>query len=124
MSQYVEFFLIALLIVMINKVPEFMCTAVNDKMIVALLLILNIYIFKVYGISSGILFAVILVIILDKGKVSMTNQDTFVPKISIWQPSNFSSPCQVNLDRKIKINSEKANISSTKQLDKNTNGGF
>lgn len=124
MSQYVEFFLVGLLIVMINKVPEFMCTAVNNKMIVALLLLLNIYIFKIYGISSGILFAVILVLILDKGKVSMTNQDTFVPKISIWQPSIFSSPCQVNLDRKIKINSEKANISSTKQLDKNTNGGF
>ena len=122
MSQYVEFFLLGLLIVIINNVPEFLCSAVNNKLMLLLLILLNIYLLKIYGMASGILFAVILVIVLNKGKVSMSNQEGFVPKISSWKPSNFSSPCQIDLDRKLKESSEKANIASTKQVDNNTNG--
>lgn len=122
MTQYVEFFLLGLLIVIINSVPEFMCSAVNNKVMLLLLILLNIYLLKIYGNSSGILFAVILVVILNKGKVSMSNQEGFVPKISTWSPVNFSSPCQIDLDRKLKLNSEKSNIASTKQIDGNTNG--
>ncbi len=122
MSQYVEFFLLGLLIVIINSVPEFMCSAVNNKVMLLLLILLNIYLLKIYGISSGILFAVILVVVLNKGRVSMSNQEGFVPKISTWSPANFSSPCQVDLDRKLKESSEVANIASTKQVDGNTNG--
>ena len=99
MTQYVEFFLLGLLIVIINSVPEFMCSAVNNKVMLLLLILLNIYLLKIYGNSSGILFAVILVVILNKGKVSMSNQEGFVPKISTWSPVNFSSPCQIDLDR-------------------------
>ena len=43
MSQYVEFFLLGLLIVIINSVPEFMCSAVNNKVMLLLLILLNIY---------------------------------------------------------------------------------
>ena len=122
MSQYVEFFLLGLLIAIINNVPEFMCSAINNKLMLLLLILLNIYLLKIYGISSGILFAVILVIIINNGKVSMSNQETFVPKISSWKPASFSSPCQIDLDRKLKKSSEIANIASTKQIDGNTNG--
>ena len=122
MRQYIEFFLLGLLIVIINSVPEFMCSAVNNKVMLLLLILLNIYLLKVYGISCGILFAVILVVILNKGKVSMSNQEGFVPKISTWRPANFSSPCQIDLDRKLKESSEVANMASTKQDDGNTNG--
>jgi len=122
MSQYVEFVLLGLLIVIINNIPEFMCSIVNNKFMLLLLILLNTYLLKIYGISSGILFAVILVVILNSGKVSMSNQEGFVPKISTWRPTNFSSPCQVDLDRKLKVNSEQANIASTKQIDGNTNG--
>ena len=122
MSQYVEFFLLGLLIVIINNVPEFMCSAVNNKVMLLLLILLNIYLLRIYGISSGILFAVILVVVLNKGRVSMSNQEGFVPKISTWRPANFTSPCQVDLDRRLKESSEVANIASTKQLDGNTNG--
>ena len=79
MSQYVEFFLLGLLIVIINNVPEFLCSAVNNKLMLLLLILLNIYLLKIYGMASGILFAVILVIVLNKGKVSMSNQEGFVP---------------------------------------------
>ena len=122
MTQYIEFFLLGLLIAIINNIPEFMCTAINNKLMLLLLILLNIYLLKIYGISSGILFAVILVIIISHGKVSMSNQETFVPKISSWKPANFSSPCQIDLDRKLKKSSEIANIASTKQIDGNTNG--
>ena len=39
MSQYVEFFLLGLLIVIINNVPEFMCSAVNNKVMLFLLIL-------------------------------------------------------------------------------------
>lgn len=123
MNDYFEFFLIALLIVVIYNVPEFMCNIVHVKILLLMVIILNAYILRKFGITSAITFAVILAIVINKSKVSSGNMEGFTPKISKWMPSNFSSPCQIDLDRKIKLNSEKANIESTKQLDEHTNGG-
>jgi len=124
MKEYFEFFLLALLIVIIYKVPDFMCRIANTKFLLLSAIIFNAYILKKFGVTSAITFAVILAIILNKSKVSVPNMEGFTPKISKWAPSNFSSPCQIDLDRKMKVNSEKANMESTKQIDEHTNGGF
>tara|TARA_B110001454_G_C12700466_1_gene426329 strand:+ start:1282 stop:1878 length:597 start_codon:yes stop_codon:yes gene_type:complete len=51
-------------------------------------------------------------------------KETFVSKIHIWHPAEFSGPCQIDLDRHLKIKSERANFESTKQLNGHTNDGF
>lgn len=124
MKEYFEFFLLALLIVIVYKVPDFMCNIANTKVLLLISLILNAYVLKELGITSAIIFAIILAIILNNNKVTPTNMEGFTLKIQKWSPKNFSSPCQIDLDRKMKLNSEKANIESTKQIDEHTNGGF
>ena len=77
-----------------------------------------------YGITSGIIMSLIVIILLDKKENFCGNKEGFVPKIQVWKPSSFSGPCQLDLDRQIKVNSEKANIAATKQLNEHTNDGF
>ena len=51
-------------------------------------------------------------------------KEGFVSKIQTWHPAEFSGPCQIDLDRHLKIKSERANLESTKQLNGHTNDGF
>ena len=41
---------------------------------------------------------------------TLNNKEGFQPKIHRWQPAHFVGPCQIDLDRKLKIRSEEANV--------------
>tara|TARA_Y100000022_G_C13073761_1_gene294579 strand:+ start:279 stop:629 length:351 start_codon:yes stop_codon:yes gene_type:complete len=115
MNNYVELGLLAILVVLLYKKPVYLQELSNNKMYLLVLIILKIYIFKTYGVTSGIISALILVVLLDTKENFCDNnkKEEFVPKIQSWKPQTFNSPCQVDIDRKIKIQSEEASLYST-----------
>ena len=66
----------------------------------------------------------IIIVLIDSKENFCSSKEGFVPKIKVWRPATFTAPCQVDLDRQIKLKSERATLSSTQQLDQHTNGGF
>ena len=112
MDNYIEIVLLAILVVLIYKKPSFLHGINNNKFIMALLILLNTYLLKTIGMTAGIIMALILIVLFD----GSDSREGFSPKIKVWQPSTFTSPCQVNLDREIKIRSEKNTLDSTRQL--------
>ena len=115
MNNYVELGLLAILVVLVYKKPVFLQELGKNKMNILILIILKIYIVKTYGITSGIICALILIVLLDTKENFCENskKEEFVPKIQAWKPQTFNSPCQVDIDRKIKIQSEEASLYST-----------
>ena len=124
MKQIIEFLLLGLLLALVYKKPPFLMNIYSNKLLIIILILLNALIVKMYGITSGIIMTLIVIILLDKKENFCSNKEGFVPKIQVWKPSSFSGPCQSDLDRQIKVNSEKANIEATKQLNEHTNDGF
>ena len=124
MKQIVEYLLLGLLLALVYKKPAFLGNISNHKLFIIILILLNAFVAKKYGITSGIIIALISIVLLDKKENFCDTKETFVPKIKVWKPSSFSGPCQVDLDRQIKVNSEKANLQATKQLNEHTNEGF
>ena len=74
--------------------------------------------------TCGVIIAFIIILFISSKNEYVGFKEEFTPKISKWTPENFSSPCQIDLDRKIKLSAERNNIAATKQLDGNTNGGY
>jgi len=124
MKQFITFVLLGLLLALVYKKPPFLMNISSNHFVILVLILLNGYIVKTYGINSGIVCALIIIVLLDKKEEFCNNKEGFVPKIQIWKPAKFHGPCQIDLDRQIKENSEKANIEATKQLDERTNEGF
>ena len=124
MKQIVEYLLLGLLLALVYKKPAFLGNISNHKLFIIILILLNAFVAKKYGITSGIIIALISIVLLDKKENFCDTKETFVPKIKVWKPSSFSGPCQVDLDRQIKVNSEKANLQATKQLNEHTNDGY
>jgi len=109
MDNYVEILLLALLVVLVYEKPAFLHKIHTNKIILALLILLNIYLLKTVGMSAGIIMALILIVLIEESGP----KEGFVPKIRLWSPSNFTSPCLVDLDRDIKVRSERATLDST-----------
>jgi len=124
MRQIVEYLLLGLLLALVYKKPAFLGKISNHKLFIVILILLNAFVAKTYGITSGIIMALISIILLDKKEHFCNTKETFVPKMKVWRPSSFSGPCQIDLDRQLKENSEKANLEATKQLNEHTNEGF
>ena len=127
MKQIIEFLLLGLLLALVYKKPAFLQNISHNKFLIVILILLNALTAKLYGITSGIIIALIIIILLDKKENFCnicTNKEAFVPKIQVWHPASFSGPCQLDLDRKLKTNSERAKIAATKQLNNHTNDGF
>lgn len=114
MENYIEIVLLAILVVLLYKKPGFLKEMIDNKMFILCLIILKVYIVSKYGITSGIITALILVVLMDSKEGFCENtQEGFVPKIQKWKPQTFNSPCQIDIDRKIKIQSEEASLFST-----------
>ena len=124
MTQYIEFVLLGILLVLVYQKPNFLENIVNNKLSIILLLLLNGYIAKTYGITSGIIMAVIIIVLLENKEGFYNMKEGFVPKIQVWKPASFTGPCQLDLDRQIKENGERASMEATKQLNEHTNEGF
>ena len=91
----------------------------NNKLYLVLLLCLNAYVVKKIGITSGIIMALINIILLDT-KEAFCNvseeKDESEPKVNVqkWRPANFTSPCQTENDRILKVRSERATLNASK----------
>jgi len=124
MRNYFEFILLGLLLVLVYKKPNFLKSIPNNKILIILLILLNGYIAKEYGMTCGIIMALIIIVLIDDKETFTSLREGFNPKIQVWRPASFSGPCQTDLDRRIKINSELSNLSATKQLNGHTNDGY
>ena len=124
MNQYTEYVLLALLLCLFYKQPEFLLNLSFNKYFMALLLFLCVYLTNQFGVTSGIIIAFIVILFISSKREYVEIKEGFIPKLTKWSPMKFSSSCQIDLDRKMKTSAEKNNIASTKQLDEHTNGGY
>ena len=113
MEEYIELILLGILLVLVYKKPAFLQNIHSNKIYIALLILLNAYILKTQGTTAGIIMALILIILIDSKENFCDSREGFVSKIKIWRPDKFRPPCQVDLDRDIKILAEKNTISCT-----------
>tara|TARA_B110001450_G_scaffold91919_1_gene87145 strand:- start:615 stop:1010 length:396 start_codon:yes stop_codon:yes gene_type:complete len=124
MNLYAEYVLLALLVCLLYKQPEFLLNLTFNKYFMTVLMFLCIYLTYTLGVTCGIIIAFIIILFISSKNEYVGFKEEFTPKISKWTPEKFSSPCQIDLDRKIKLSAERNNIAATKQLDGNTNGGY
>jgi len=113
MENYIELLLLALLLVLVYKKPGFLQNIGSNKIYTALLILLNVYVLKTQGITAGIILALISIVLIDEKENFCDSKEGFVSKIQVWRPANFRPPCQVDLDRNMKILGEKNTIAST-----------
>ena len=119
MHNYFELFLLAILVSLIYKKPVFLENITNNKLYLVFLIFLNAYVAKEFGITSGIILALISIILLDTKEtfcnVSEAKEET-EPKVSVqtWRPASFTAPCQTENDRILKIRSEVSTLNASK----------
>ena len=111
MDQYIEFILLGILILFYNK-PKFTENLYNNKLAILFLVLLNAYIAKTCGVSMAVHMACIIIVLIDK-KENFSNIEELIYQIQVWRPMTFVGPCQVDLDRKLKEDSELANLNAT-----------
>ena len=124
MDNYIEIILLGVLVILVYKKPVFLENVPDNKIMLAVLLLLNAYLLKTVGMSAGIIMALIIIVLIDTKENFCDSKEGFTPKIQVWKPAVFTSPCQTDLDRDIKVKSERATIGSSEQLDQHTNNGF
>ena len=124
MDNYIEIILLGVLVILVYKKPVFLENINDNKILLALMILLNTYMLKNVGMSAGIIMSFIIMVLIDTKENFCDAKEGFTPKIQIWQPSVFTGPCQVELDREIKVKGERATIESTEQLDQHTNNGY
>jgi len=119
MDNYFELFLLAVLVSLIYKKPVFLENIANNKLYLVFLICLNAYVAKKFGITSGIIMALINIILLDTKETFcnvIEEKEESEPKVNVqtWRPANFTSPCQTENDRILKVRSERATLNATK----------
>ena len=118
MNNYNNYILLAILVVLVYKKPKYLNKFQNNKFYILLLIFLNGYIAKNYGIISGVIMTLIVVILIDSKETFCNNMknDEKEHKLNIrtWRPANFSSPCQTDNDRILKTTSELTTLNATK----------
>jgi len=124
MSEYIEYVLLGVLLVLIYKKPDFLIDLGLSKINILMLIFLNAYIVYEYGSTSGIIMALIIIVLIDDKSLFSNVKERFNTKVQVWHPESFSSPCQVNLDRQLKEKAELSKLSASKQMDGFTNEGF
>lgn len=125
MDNYIEIILLGVLVILVYKKPLFLENINDNKILLTLMILLNMYMIKNVGMSAGIIMSFIIIVLIDtKENFCDGTKEGFTPKIQIWQPSVFTGPCQVELDREMKVKGERATIESTEQLDQHTNNGY
>ena len=124
MSEYIEYVLLGVLLVLIYKKPDFLVDLGLSKINILVLIFLNAYIVYEYGSTSGIIMALIIIVLIDNKSLFSNVKERFNTNVKVWHPASFSSPCQVTLDRQLKEKAELSKIASSKQMDGFTNEGF
>tara|TARA_B100001094_G_C18001931_1_gene705659 strand:- start:220 stop:573 length:354 start_codon:yes stop_codon:yes gene_type:complete len=117
MNNYFEFFLLGILVVLLYKKPLFLQNIQHNRLYLVLLICLNAYISNKFGITSGIIMALIVIVLIDSKETFCNNEkDDSQPKVNVksWRPANFTSPCQTENDRILKIRSEVSTLNATK----------
>ena len=124
MKLYIEYVLLALLMCLLYKQPELVLNLTFNKYFMAFVMFLCVYLTYNFGVTSGVIIAFIIILFIHTKKEYVELKEGFTPKLIKWNPSTFSSPCQIDLDRKMKTSAEKNNIAATKQLNGHTSDGY
>tara|TARA_B100001758_G_scaffold229367_1_gene224238 strand:- start:423 stop:812 length:390 start_codon:yes stop_codon:yes gene_type:complete len=124
MENYIEIILLGVLVILVYKKPIYLENIGDNKILLSFFILLNAYLLKEVSMSSAIIMALIIIVLIDTKETFVDSKEGFTPKIQVWQPSIFRAPCVTDLDRDIKVKSERATIESTEQVDQHTNNGF
>ena len=60
----------------------------------------------------------------DKLKEALISTYNFSPKLKVWSPTKFTQACVSDIDRDLKLKSERNTLRATNQIDNHTNGGY
>jgi len=117
MHNYFEIILLGILVVLLYEKPIFLQNIQDYRLYLVMLICLNAYISKKYGIISGIIMALIIIVLIDTKETfcnNLKNGDND-PKVNVksWRPANFTSPCQTENDRILKLGSEISTLNAT-----------
>ena len=77
MSEYTEYVLLGVLLVLIYKKPAFLIDLGLSKINILVLIFLNAYIVYECGMTSGILMALIVIVLIDQKSLFSIRRDTF-----------------------------------------------
>ena len=117
MKNYIELTLLGILVVLIYKKPEYLKNVHSNKIYIILLIFLNGYISKKFGITSGIIMALITIVLLDNNEyftdISKEGFSNHKVDVKVWRPAHFTEPCQVDNDRILKRRSEMSTLRAT-----------
>ena len=65
MDNYIEIILLGVLVILVYKKPVFLENVPDNKIMIAVLLLLNAYLLKTVGMSAGIIMALIIIVLID-----------------------------------------------------------
>ena len=94
MEQYIDFILLGLLLILFYNKPKFVDNIPNNKLAILILVLLNAYIAKTYGISSGIITACIIIVLIDKKELWRTSANSAVADGVGFDPTRRSHACR------------------------------
>ena len=122
MEEVVQYILLAIVVMLVYKKPECLKAFVKNKVLLIGLIFLNVHLTVTYGVSSGVLGSLIIIMLMDDEGYEY--KEAFNPKLEVWKPKEFTQACVSDIDRDMKVKSERASMLATKQLDNHTNGGY
>ena len=94
MEQYTEFILLGILLILFYNKPKFTENLYNNKLAILVLVLLNAYIAKTCGISSGIIMACIIIVLIDKKGRRRISANSAVADGVGFEPTRRSHACR------------------------------
>ena len=122
MEEVVQYILLAIVVMLVYKKPECLKAFVKNKVLLIGLILLNVHLTVTYGVSSGVLGSLIIIMLMDDEGYEY--KEAFNPKLEVWKPKEFTQACVSDIDRDIKVKSETNSMLATNQIDNHTNGGY
>jgi hypothetical protein len=139
MKTYVELGLVALLTVLVYEKPKFLANAANTTLGIVIMIVSVGLLAKQYGINSGLLAAIIMILLqesdgfsriiqsgekhyLDQSQLHGSGEDEYVNDL---KPAKFpvTGADQIGLSRRLKTNALNATMSASQQVNGCTNNG-
>ena len=65
MENYIEIILLGVLVILVHKKPIFLENINDNKILLALMILLNMYLLKNVGMSAGIIMSLIIIVLID-----------------------------------------------------------
>ena len=87
MEEIVQYVLLAIVVMLVYKKPECLKAFVKNKVLLIGLILLNVHLTVTYGVSSGVLGSVIIIMLMDDEGYEY--KEAFNPKLEIWKSMEY-----------------------------------